>query len=253
MPVALHAAAEHGAVEHVEGGEQGGGAVALVVVGHGAGAALLHGQAGLGAVERLDLATSRRPTAPRHGPAGRHRGRRCRWSLGTNSGSFESLKRRTRCGARPCAFQMRCTEDDADAGRLGHGGSGPVGRLVRRLGAVRATTRSMTSWPSGATREGRVLSRSSPSTPSSAKRSCQRQTQVFDLPGPPHDLDGAEAARRKQHDLGPPGMLLGALRFAATAFRWRRMAGVTVRDIPVRIQQIHMPRPNRNPPTGFKC
>ena len=32
-------------------------------------------------------------------------------SLGTNSGSFESLKRRTRCGARPCAFQMRCTED----------------------------------------------------------------------------------------------------------------------------------------------
>jgi hypothetical protein len=26
-----------------------------------------------------------------------------------------------------------------------------------------------------------------------------------------------------------------------------------VRDIPVRIQQIHMPRPNRNPPTGFKC
>ena len=45
----------------------------------------------------------------------------------------------------------------------------------------------------------------------------------------------------------------GLLRFAATAFRWRRMAGVTVRDISVRIQQIHMPRPNRNPPTGFKC
>ena len=45
----------------------------------------------------------------------------------------------------------------------------------------------------------------------------------------------------------------GLLRFGATAFRWRRMAGVTVRDIPVRIQQIHMPRPNRNPPTGFKC
>src|SRR5215211_2885063 len=38
---------------HVEGGEQGGGAVALVVMGHGAGAAFLEGQAGLGAVERL--------------------------------------------------------------------------------------------------------------------------------------------------------------------------------------------------------
>ena len=31
-------------------------------------------------------------------------------------------------------------------------------------------------------REGRVLSRSSPSKPSVAKRSCQRHTQVLDLP-----------------------------------------------------------------------
>ncbi len=54
----LHAAADHGAVEDVEGGEQGGGAVALVVVGHGAAFAGLHRQAGLGAVERLDLAFS---------------------------------------------------------------------------------------------------------------------------------------------------------------------------------------------------
>ena len=52
MPVALHVAADHGAVEDVEGGEQGRRAVALVVVGHGAGAAFLHRQAGLGAVER---------------------------------------------------------------------------------------------------------------------------------------------------------------------------------------------------------
>ncbi len=31
-------------------------------------------------------------------------------------------------------------------------------------------------------REGRVLSRKRPSTPSATKRSCQRQTQVLDLP-----------------------------------------------------------------------
>ena len=31
MPMALHAAAEHGAVEDVEGGEQRGGAIALVI------------------------------------------------------------------------------------------------------------------------------------------------------------------------------------------------------------------------------
>ena len=56
MPMALHAAADDLAVEHVEGGEQRGGAVALVVMGHGAGASLLHRQTRLGAVERLDLA-----------------------------------------------------------------------------------------------------------------------------------------------------------------------------------------------------
>ena len=56
VAVALHAAADHRAVEHAEGGEQGGGAVALVVVGHGPAAPGLDRQSRLGAVERLDLA-----------------------------------------------------------------------------------------------------------------------------------------------------------------------------------------------------
>ena len=56
MPVALHAAADDGAVKHAEGGEQGGGAVPLVVMGHGLAASRLDRQSGLGAVERLDLA-----------------------------------------------------------------------------------------------------------------------------------------------------------------------------------------------------
>jgi hypothetical protein len=55
MPVALHAAANDLAVEHVEGGEQGGRAVALIVVGHGPQAPGLLRQARLGAVELLDL------------------------------------------------------------------------------------------------------------------------------------------------------------------------------------------------------
>ena len=54
VAVPLHVPADHGAVEHVQRGEERGGAVPLVVVGHRAGAALLHRQAGLGAVERLD-------------------------------------------------------------------------------------------------------------------------------------------------------------------------------------------------------
>ena len=56
VPVALHALADDGPVEQVEGGKQGGRAVADIVMGHCPGAAALHPQTRLGAIERLDLA-----------------------------------------------------------------------------------------------------------------------------------------------------------------------------------------------------
>ena len=56
MPVTLHAASDHRAIQHVQGCEQRGGAVALIVVCHGAAAALFHRQARLGAVKCLYLA-----------------------------------------------------------------------------------------------------------------------------------------------------------------------------------------------------
>jgi hypothetical protein len=70
---------------------------------------------------------------------------------------------------------------DADAGRLGHRRARPMRRSCGGSSMVRATIRSAKGLSFGM-REGRVLSRSSPSTPSAAKRSCQRQTQVLDLP-----------------------------------------------------------------------
>jgi len=54
--MALHALADDLAGGNIELGEQRRCAMALVVVGPGSGAALLHRQARLGAVERLDLA-----------------------------------------------------------------------------------------------------------------------------------------------------------------------------------------------------
>src|SRR5208337_4573660 len=56
VPMALHAAADDAALQHIEGGKQRGGAVPDVVVGHGAATSLLQGQSGLSAIERLDLA-----------------------------------------------------------------------------------------------------------------------------------------------------------------------------------------------------
>src|SRR3546814_1556173 len=55
MAVALHVAADDGSIEDVQGGEEGGRAMPLIVVGHRAGAPLLQRQAGLGPVERLNL------------------------------------------------------------------------------------------------------------------------------------------------------------------------------------------------------
>ena len=55
MAVALHVLPDDRSIQNVERREQRGRAVAFVVMGHGAGAALLHRQAGLGAVECLDL------------------------------------------------------------------------------------------------------------------------------------------------------------------------------------------------------
>ena len=56
MAVALHVAADDGPVEDVERSKQGRGAMALVVVRHGAEPALLQRQARQGAIESLDLA-----------------------------------------------------------------------------------------------------------------------------------------------------------------------------------------------------
>jgi hypothetical protein len=64
--VALRVVADGCAIEHVEGGEQGLGAVTHVVMRHRAGAATLRRQPCLGMIERLDLALFV-PRAPRRG------------------------------------------------------------------------------------------------------------------------------------------------------------------------------------------
>jgi hypothetical protein len=56
MPMALHVAVDHGSVEHVHRRKQRRRAIALVIMSHRSRPALLHRQAGLGSVERLDLA-----------------------------------------------------------------------------------------------------------------------------------------------------------------------------------------------------
>ena len=181
MPVARHAAADHLAFEHVERGEQGGGAVALVVVGHGAGPALLHRQARLGAIEGLDLAllvdreddgVSRRIDVEADDVL----------ELGGEVRIVGQLELAHPMGLETMRSPDALHRADADPDRLGHRRRGPVGRLAGGGPAVRSITRAITAWSSGGLRDGRVLSRSSPSTPACMKRSCQRQTTDLLLP-----------------------------------------------------------------------
>ena len=111
MAMALAAVADDGAIEHVEGGEQRGGAMAFVVMSEGAAAALLQRQAGLGAVKGLDLALL---------VHAQHQRVHWRVEIEANhiaqfldklrvSRELERLDtmRPTRCGCKPCARQIR--------------------------------------------------------------------------------------------------------------------------------------------------
>jgi len=115
----------------------------------------------------------------------------------------------------------------------------PVQWVASACGAVRvsATTRSATSAPSGRMRDGRVLSRRRPSTPSAMNRSCQRQTQGLDLP-----------VRRMISTVPTPSAVAkmiparqtcfcGLFRSATTASNRVRSAALTSTVMPLRIHR----------------
>ena len=70
-------------------------------------------------------------------------------------------------------------------------------RVLPLPGEAAIGARPMTSWPSVATREGRVLSRSSPSTPFLGEAFLPAPDVGLGLARPVPNLDRAEAARRK--------------------------------------------------------
>ena len=210
VAVAGHVAADDGAVEHVQRGEERGGAVPLVVVGHRAGAALLHRQPGLGAVERLDLALlvdrehdgvrRRVEIEPDHVAQLRDEPRIVRELELPNPVRLEAM------GA-PDALDRT----DADAGGLRHHGGGPVGRLRRRIGQRQRNhaLRHLGTERRDARRPGLVAQQTvhalghEPLLPA--------PDAGLGLARPPHDLGGPEAVRGRQDDPGTPHVLLRAV------------------------------------------
>ena len=210
VPMPLHAAADNAAFQHVEGGEQRGGAVALVVVGQGAAAPALERQARLGAVERLDLALLIH--RKHHGM-----GRRIDVEadnvarLGREVGIVGQLELADTVRLQPVRTPDALHRTDADADHRGHRRRGPVRRLSRRqpererhhafgdLGRQRRDAR-----------RARLV----------AQQPVHALAHEPLLPAPDgglghlrlaHDLGRAEARGGQQHDPGAPDVLLRAV------------------------------------------
>ena len=134
MAMAFHAAAEHRAVQDIEGGEQRRGSVALIIMGHGRAFAGLQRQARLRAVERLDLAflvdgQHDRMTGRAHVKANNILDF---FDEGGIVGLLEGAQAvRLKAVRLPDALHRA----QADADRLGHRPSGPMRGVSGRLGA----------------------------------------------------------------------------------------------------------------------
>ena len=133
VPMLLHVPADNGAIENVERGEQGGRAVALVIMGHRAEPAFLHRQARLGPIQRLYLALLVKR---------QHDGVRWRIDIQPDDivellgkfGIVRELELPVAMRLQPMRFPDAAHCAGADVPRGGHHGSGPVRRLARRHG-----------------------------------------------------------------------------------------------------------------------
>ena len=179
----------------------------LVVVGHRPGAALLHRQAGLSAVERLDLALV--IDREDDGMGGR---------IDIKADDVAQLAHKLRVGGElelfhPVRLKAVRTPDALDGTRadiddLRHHGGDPVGRLCWRvslgehhdaLGDVRPQRRDA-RWPRLVAQETVItfLREAFLPAPDTSLR----------LAGPAHDLIGANTVGAEQDDLGSPDMLV---------------------------------------------
>ena len=116
-------------------------------------------------------------------------------------GSLDSLNWRIRCGCRPWARQMRWTELTHSPATCAIEAQVQWGRLTRRVAKRQGDHALRRLGASSLIREGRVLSRTRPSNPSSRKRFLPAPNASLGLGRSPHDLVRADAIGGQQHEL----------------------------------------------------
>lgn len=236
MPVTLHVAPNDGVIEHVQGGKQRGGAMALVVVRHGPEAALLKRQSGLGAVERLDLALL--INRENDGMSG--------WIDVEPDHVSELLAKLGIVGELELTIAMRLETmgspdapygTGADATLPSHHGGSPVGCLDRWV------RKRQVDYPLGNFRPTRL-------DPGGASLVAQQAVDTFLhkalLPAPDeglrgadpaHDLGGAGAIGAQQHDNCPPDVFLSRVPVTGDILKAPLPVGVGKSDV------VRMPQP----------
>jgi hypothetical protein len=171
MSVALHPAAGHGVFQHIGCGEQGRGAVALVVVRHGGAFAPFEWQARPGVVKPLLVQRQNNGVFGGIEIKADHIAQ-----LGLKMRIVRALEASDEMGLKLMRFPDALGRTQQNPCCLGRYPTGPVRSLVRRRAhGQRDHARRLLFWM-GALPGLQVSSRKSPSTPSCAKRRCQRHT-----------------------------------------------------------------------------
>jgi hypothetical protein len=210
MPVPRHALADDAAVEHVQRREQGRRAVSDVVVGHGAGPALLDRQPRLRPIERLDL----RFLVDREHQAVRRR-------IEIEADHVAQLGGERRIGGQleaphPVRLEAMRRPDPLHraqryaAGRR-HRPAGPMGRLAGRI-----AKRQRDDTLNQLRRQGRQSGLAGPVAHQAGRAFAHEP--LLPAPdaglghlGPAHDLRRAAARSGRQDDTRPPDVLLRAV------------------------------------------
>ena len=245
-----HATADHGAVEDVEGREQCCGAVALVVVGHGAAFAGLQRQSRLGAIKSLDL------TFLIDG----HNDRMGRWvhvqahdilDLGGKLRILGFLEGTDAVGLEAVCPPNPLNTGQRDARNLGHGPPRPMRRLTRRFGAGhgddlsyrRFGKRSCARLAPGFTEQDFRSSLSEPALPAPNRGSAD--------PASTGDFLCGQAFCREQHGLRPLNMLHWALTVTDDGGQSLAILGIyNDADCLCHADRISWPDPFVNPLSG---
>lgn len=231
MAMALHATADDLAIQHVEGGEQGRRAVALVVVRHGADPAFFQRQSRLRSVESLDLAFL---VDRQHDGMGRRIDVKPDdvADLGGEGWIVGELEGPDAVRLQPVQVPDALDIREAHACRLRHGPPGPLGRLTRWRGQRQGDDPLAHFGSERRDARGTCFVAQEPVFAFLSEALLPAPDGGLALAGLAHDRVRAEPVSRGEHDPSAPDMFLRAVAVSHDGFEPGTVRSVYLDDDP---------------------